>query len=103
MAVGSIVESAFASGENAPHLEHNLSIAIIESRDLRVRRLLVVVIDILAPGGEDALRQSSPEPPSRDVHLMHTLVADVSVARVPEPMPVVLESKFVVRPHRRRS
>ena len=42
----------------------------------------------------------TPEAPARHVHLVHALVADVAVAVIPEPVPVVVEpvlGEFVLR------
>ena len=43
------------------------------------------------------------ECPARDTCFMHSLVADIAVAGVPEPVPVVCEPFLVERPHRCRA
>ena len=41
--------------------------------------------------------------PAGDVHLMHALVADLAVAEIPEPVPVVMDEVLVIRLLRRRA
>src|SRR5260370_16608392 len=78
--------------------------AVVEAGEQGVWRLLVVLVSVLAGEGV-----SGPGPfgvahaPARDAHLMAALVADVAVAGIPEPVPVVLETQFVERAHGRRS
>src|SRR5262249_35469556 len=38
--------------------------------------------------------------PSRDSGFVHTLIPDITVAGVPEPVPIIRETLFVVRTHR---
>src|SRR5439155_12685397 len=67
----------FAAGRETADLEDQFGVAIIEARGLRIRRLLVVVVDVLAAVRSCARRQPAPESPTRDVHLMNALIADV--------------------------
>ena len=39
--------------------------------------------------------------PARDIHFVDALIADVAIARVPEPVPVVLETQRVEGAHGR--
>jgi hypothetical protein len=87
-----ITDAGFPAGVQAAHLEHDLGVAVVESRNLGVRRLLVVLVDVLASGRNGARWQAAAEAPARHIHLVDTLIADVAVARVPEPVPVVFEA-----------
>src|SRR5207253_1264451 len=64
--------------------------------------LKVRFIDIPAAQAHDTLRQCAAESPARNVNFMHALVADITVAEIPEPMPVVMNQVRVERLFRRR-
>src|SRR5262249_18355045 len=91
---------SFTPRRQAADFEHDFPVTIIERGELRVGRLLVVLVDILAARGDYCLGHSGfTQTPARDIHLMHALIADVAIAGVPEPMPVVLEAVLAIRTH----
>src|SRR5579862_546832 len=57
-----------------------------------VGRFLVVVEHDVATHRRDSGGEPDSQAPACDVHFMDTLVADVAVAGVPEPVPVVMET-----------
>src|SRR5579862_542054 len=57
-----------------------------------VRCLLVVVKQKVSAHGRDSVRKLEAQSPARDVHLMNALVAEVSVACIPDPVPVVMKA-----------
>ena len=73
--------------------------------DLGVGRLALVVVAEPAAEAEHGLgegraagrRARSRDQPAGDVHLVDALVADVAVAEVPEPVPVVMDEVGVIR------
>ena len=79
------------AGDASADLEHQFRIAIVKRRDLGVWRFLIVVggAIVFSTSGADALRQPAAKAPARDIHFVNALVADIAVAGVPEPMPVV--------------
>ena len=82
----------------AAHLEDQLRVAVVEDGDLRVGRLALVAVAEAAAQAEDAPRQGGAgDDPAGDVHLVHALVADVAVAEIPEPVPVVVDQVGVER------
>src|SRR5260221_2147417 len=77
----------------AADFKNQLAVAVIENADLRVGRLSVVYItkpaaQALYGFGQFVLVESPP----RYVHLMDALVAQVAVAVVPGPVPVIVEA-----------
>src|SRR5207248_8192146 len=57
-----------------------------------VRRLPLVLVAEPAADAEDRARQRPVlDGPAGDVHLVNALVADVAVAEIPEPVPVVVD------------
>ena len=80
------------------HIEADLRVTEIQSGLFGVGRLLVVFPGILAASRR---YQRGPacaaQAPGANIHLVHTLVADVAVAGVPEPVPVVCEFVLAVR------
>src|SRR5262249_2001608 len=68
-----------------------------------VRRLLIVVEHEVAADGGDPGRERDAKPPSRGIHLVDALVAKVTVAGVPEPVPVVVKAVPCERLRRRGS
>src|SRR5207247_2452046 len=86
------------------HLEKERRFGVVVENELRVGRLAVVFVAEPAPGAEHARRQGVfAEKPAGDIHLMNALVAEVAVAVVPDPMPVVMKSLSADRRHRRRA
>ena len=74
--------------------------------DLRVGRLALVVIAEAAAQAEDGLGEGGAramtgtrrrDQPAGFVHLVDALVADVAVAEIPEPVPVVMDQVGVIR------
>jgi len=66
-----------------------------------VGRFLVVVEHEVAADGGHPIRESDAEPPSCGVDLMDRLVAEIPVARLPDPVPVVMKPVACERPQRR--
>src|SRR5690606_22833038 len=63
----------------------------------RVRGFALVFISESAPQAPDAIgERCSGNTPAGDIHLMDTLVADLAVAEVPEPVPVVVDDVLVI-------
>src|SRR5262249_31078833 len=76
----------------AAHLEDQLAVAVVEDRDLGVGRLAVVDVAEAAADADDRLGQSGlAQTPAGLVHLVDALVADVAVAVIPDPVPVVVD------------
>ena len=78
--------------------------AVIVAGQQRVGRFLIVGGPYLPPIATAAFGHLRiAQPPARDAHFVHALVADVAVAGVPEPVPVVGEAQRVEGAHRRRA
>src|ERR1039457_6859044 len=93
-------EIAFAAGIEAADFELQLLVAEVEGGELGVGGFLVVGVEVLAAGGDHALGpRDFAQAAARVIHLMHALIADVAVAGVPEPVPVVLEAQSVEGAH----
>ena len=76
-------------------------LGIIEQAQLRVGGLCRINISHPSAHTPDRIRQSlDVEAPAGFVHLVDTLVPQVAVARVPEPVPVVMDADAVQRFHR---
>ena len=96
-----------ALGLQAADLEDELGVAVVHDGDLGVGRLALVAIAEPAAQAEDGLgerragavpaRARSRDQPAGNVHLVDALVADVAVAEVPEPVPVVMDQVGVIR------
>ncbi|SPE29499.1 hypothetical protein SBA2_450115 [Acidobacteriia bacterium SbA2] len=69
----------------------------------RVGRLLVVIEHEVPADGRNLVRKLHSQAPTRHVEFVDALVADVSVPRVPDPMPVVMEPVLAERLHGRRA
>ena len=86
----------FVRRDPVAHFEgHHLLLAVhveLVARAERIRRLLVVVEHELAADGADLGRVRHAEAPSGDVDFVDALVAEIAVAGVPEPVPVVMEA-----------
>ena len=95
------------AGLQAADLEDELGVAVVHDADLGVGRLALVAIAEPAAQAEDGLgkgragavaaRARGRDQPAGDVHLVDALVADVAVAEVPEPVPVVMDQVGVIR------
>ena len=86
----------------AADLEDELRVAVVHDGDLGVGGLPLVAIAEPAAQADDRpgiRRAGGPgrgDQPSGDVHLVDALIADVAVAEVPEPVPVVVDQVAVV-------
>src|SRR5581483_12463494 len=89
-------DSRFMIRYPVPDLEdqHALASAFgkFEGRDHRVRRLLVVIKHIMPAHGRYTSWVFHAKSPASQIHLVDALVADVAVAVIPEPVPVVVEA-----------
>ena len=90
-----------------PHFErHHLLLAVdveLVARTDRIRRLLVVVEHELPADCADLRGMRDAQAPPRDIDFVNSLVAEIAVPRVPEPVPVVLVPVLGVLTHRRGS
>src|SRR6185436_6992074 len=68
-----------------------------------VGRLLIVVEHELPADRADLRGMSYAKAPARDIHFVNSLVAEVAVAGIPEPVPVVVEAVLGERTLRRRT
>jgi len=83
---------AFCIREQSAYLEDEFASAEIKSGKQRVPCLLIVIVSVLVPLRVGGLRPLGiAHRPSSDSEFKDTLIADISVAGVPKPMPVVLE------------
>src|ERR1700683_2581731 len=74
---------------------HHLAPAVVvefESAVERVGRFLIVVVHEVPANGADLHRVLHAQAPSRDIHFVDALIAEVAVAGIPEPVPVVVEA-----------
>lgn len=86
--------------DEAAGFEDELSLTVIKDGELHVGCLALVgvvgAVDVASADGDDGLGESGVfDGPAGDVHLMNALVADVAVAEVPEPVPVVVDEVAV--------
>ncbi len=90
--------SALVIGVSAADLElQDFAVGVFKSCDLGVSCLLVTVREAEVPTATidfDGMLVFV-YTPTRDVHLVDALVADVTIARIPEPVPLVMEAIFV--------
>src|SRR5439155_3640912 len=76
----------------AAHLEDQPLLAVVVDADLRVGRLAVVGVAEAAADADDRTADVvAAQAPAGDVHLVDALVAQVAVAVVPGPVPVVVQ------------
>src|SRR5262249_28121767 len=75
------------------HLEDQLAVAVVEDAYLGVGRLAVLRLHVEAPAQADRRpgQLILVQTPAGLVHLVDALVAQVAVAVVPHPVPVVME------------
>src|SRR5436309_8287615 len=79
------------------HFEDQRSLRKLVPDDLCVRRFGIILISKPATHADDAPGQFvHTEEPSRDVHLMNSLVAEVTISVEPEPMPVIMDRPEVL-------
>ena len=83
-------------------LQHLVDFRIQEGGNLRVRRFLIVVEQEMPAHRLNPARQADAEAPAGHVHLVDALVADVAVAVVPEPVPVVVDGAVLTGVAHRR-
>src|SRR5437016_5521087 len=91
-----LADLSFVVGDPMPDLKfHHLAFAIwqveLKGAIERVRSLLIIIKRKVATDGRDPMGELNTQPPARHVHLMNTLVAQVSVAGIPNPVPVVMK------------
>src|SRR5207237_8633045 len=72
-------------------------------RAVRIRRLLVLGDHELPPDCADLRGMRAAQAPPRDIDFVNPLVAEIAVARVPEPVPVVMEAVAIEWTFRRRT
>src|SRR5262249_41257111 len=76
----------------AAHFEVQVAIAVVEEADLGVGGLAVIDVAEAAADAEHALGQLVlAEAPAGLIHLVDTLVAEIAVAVVPGPVPIVVQ------------
>ena len=93
----------FIFGESA-HFKDQRRFWVVVKDDLSVRGLTIVIVAQSAADAPDPGREFGlAEKPPGDVHLMDSLVAEIAVAVIPEPMPVVVKALSLNRGHRRRA
>ena len=88
--------------DKAASFKNELSLAVIKDGQLHVGGLSLVgvvgAVDITSADGDDGLGEGGAlNGPAGDVHLVDALVADVAVAKVPEPVPVVVNEVAMER------
>ncbi len=86
--------------DEAAGFEDELGLAVVKDGELHVGCLALVgvvgAVDVASADGDDGFGESGVfNGPAGDVHLMNALVADVAVAEVPEPVPVVVNEVAV--------
>lgn len=86
--------------DEAAGFKDELGLAVIKDGELHVGGLALVgvvgAVDVASADGDDGFGESGVfDGPAGDVHLMNALVADVAVAEVPEPVPVVVDEVAV--------
>src|SRR5579875_751103 len=78
-------------GQQSAHLKNQLTVAVIEDTNLRVGGLAIIEVAVAAADAENAFGQLLlVQPPTRLVHLVNALVAQVAVTGVPDPVPIVV-------------
>src|SRR2546426_11135637 len=91
-----LTDLGFVVGDPVTDFEfHHLAFAIrqieLKSAIERVRSLLVIIKRKVATDGGDPIGELNTQSPTRHVHLMNSLVAQVTVTSFPDPVPVVME------------
>src|SRR5438874_1620030 len=82
--------NAFAVGHFATHLNDELLLAVAEPSRKRVGCFCVVIDTELAAECHSRLRPLGiAQRPARDTGFVHSLVPDVTVTGIPEPVPVI--------------
>src|SRR5262249_15135795 len=97
--VGDVADlgAVVGTGGEAADLEDELRVAVVNDGDLGVGRLALVLVAEAAAHADDRLRigragsSRGGDEPAGDVHLVDALVANVAVAEIPEPVPVVVD------------
>src|SRR5687767_11195 len=84
----------------AAHLENQKNISVLIDRHLHVRRLALIVVSKPSAQTPNLVGQrGSFDRPTGHIDFVNALVANVTVAKVPEPMPVVMNQIAVIRLH----
>src|SRR5436305_15224864 len=71
-------------------VERDAFVPEIKRRDRGVRRLLIVFVMIASAIASDAIRIINLQPPSRHVEKVDPVIADLAVAPMPAPMPLIM-------------
>jgi hypothetical protein len=101
-------DARFAVGDPVAHFEfHHLALTVrkikFKGAIEGVRCLLVVIKHEVAAYGRNPLGELNTESPAGDIHLVNALVAEIAVARIPDPVPVVVKAVVSERLQGRRS
>ena len=84
--------------DQAAVFEEQLRAAKVDDRQLGVGRLALILVAKAAAEADDGLRHGPVgHGPAGDVHLVHALVANLAVAEIPKPMPIVMHEVLVIR------
>src|ERR1700735_5648359 len=69
--------------------------AMIFERTIQyVGSLLIIVEHVMTADRGDPIRETETQSPASDIQLMNTLIPQIPVAIIPEPMPVIVEVIF---------
>src|SRR5215472_14127501 len=101
-------DARFAVGDPVAHFEfHHLALTVreIEFKGAieGVWCLLVIIKHEVTAYGRDPIGELHTESPAGDIHLVDALVAEIPVARIPDPVPVVVKAVVSERLHWRRT
>jgi hypothetical protein len=74
-----------------------LGVTVIENGDLRVGGFSLVLVAEAATDADYALgKRGAGDSPSSFIDFVHALIADVAVAEIPKPVPVVVDEVAVI-------
>ena len=86
--------------DQAANLQDHLGLAEIDHGQLGVGRLALVLVAEATAEADDALRRrAGGQGPAADVELVRSHVADLAVAKVPRPVPIVMHEIGAERLH----
>src|SRR5438132_397225 len=93
-----------ALARQSANLKDQLCVTVVKHADLRIGRLSIIYITEAAANADHRPRQLVlGKSPAGLIHLVDALVAEVAVAVVPEPVPIVMEFLPHERLNRRRT
>ena len=75
-----------------PHFVHQIHIIIFKRCDLRVRRLVIVIVEQLPATAGDSIRELNAQTPPCNVDLVYTVIAHITCSIIPEPVPFIVVS-----------